>query len=227
MNTLLHKDWLFFPSINFSNQSVDSIRDQALSSKALLFEFAENLYVDEATTIQFDVHSALSYHMFVNGVPLATKQKLTLSKGGHRWTLRTLVSSGESLDVRVQVSKDGTSWQNWISGMNHGFVQRHGENRTGFRLDIEDIFVHGGDSLKDEAHSRLQDLWFGINEGRFLGRIVIEVHNHDGGMSLSQSRALALAKWLVKMGSPSKLITVQGYGDHWLETGDRGRIDLL
>ena len=81
--------------------------------------------------------------------------------------------------------------------------------------------------MKEESSSRLQDLWFGINEGRFLGRIVIEVHNQDGGMSLSQSRALALAKWLVEKGSPSKLITVQGYGDYWLEKEDLGRIDIL
>ena len=177
--------------------------------------------------MQFDVHSPLSYQMFVNETPLSTKHNLTLSKGSHTWSLRTFLPPGEHLDLHVQISKDGQSWQSWKPGDYHGYLQRHGENRTGFRLDVEDIFQLGDSTFQEESLSRLNDIWFGINEGRFLGRIVIEVHNKDGGMSLSQSRALALAKWLVEKGSPSKLITVQGYGDYWLEKDDAGRIDIL
>ena len=172
--------------------------------------------MEKATTVQFDIHSPLSYKMFVNDVPLPTKQSLTLSKGSHRLTVRVLVPPATNLDMRVQVSENGSSWSTWEVGTHHGYIQRHGENRTGFRMNVRDLFKDDSDMLNETSISRLEDLWFGINEGRFLGRIVIEVHNRDGGMSLSQRRALALAKWLVEKGSPSKLITVQGYGDHWL-----------
>ena len=227
VESLLHKQWFFCPSLTFTNESVEVLRDTNRPDKSLLIEFSENYFVEEVTTVQFDIHSPLSYKMFVNDVPLPTKQPLTLSKGSHRLTIRVLVPPEKKLDIRVQNSENGSSWQPWSVGEHHGYTQRHGLNRTGFRIPVQDIFEEGSDVLNKGATSRLEDLWFGINEGRFLGRIVIEVHNQDGSMSLSQRRALVLAKWLVEKGSPSKLITVQGYGDHWLKKEDSGRIDIL
>lgn len=227
VRTLLHKDWIFFPSFSLNEEAVDKLREDIPTGQALLIEFSENLYVNDVTTMQFDIHSTLSHQMYVNGTPLATKHNLTLSKGNHLWTLRVLVPPGENLDLQIQQSVNEGSWKHWKAGSHHGYSLRHGKNRTGFRMNVEDVFEQGSSNLSKGANSRLDDLWFGINEGRFLGRIVIEVHNKDGGMSLSQSRALELAKWLVENGSPSKLITVQGYGDHWLGNDDSGRVDIL
>ena len=227
ITTLLHQSWIFVPKLSLNQMSVDSLQEKTLPEQAILMEFSENIFVQEPTNLLFDVHSSLSYQMYINGTSLATKQQLTLSKGSHLWTIRVLIPPKRTLDIRVQTSKDGKSWEEWKAAEHHGYEQRHGENRTGFRMNISDVFTAGQDSFREDSESMLNDLWFGINEGRFLGRHVIEVHNQDGGMSLSQSRALKLAKWLVEQGSPSKLITVQGYGDYWLEEGDPGRIDVL
>lgn len=227
VRTLLHKSWIFMPTLSLNQVTVDTLRKDAKPEQSLLFEFSEDIFLESPTTMLFDVHSSLSHQMYINGTPLMTKQNLTLSKGNHHWTMRVLLPPGKRLNLQVHSSKDGLQWKEWSAGKHRSYAKRHGTDRTGFRMDISDIFSEGQDSFLDGSSSRLEDLWFGINEGRFLGRIVIEVHNRDGSMSLSQSRALKIAKWLVEQGSPSKLITVQGYGKHWLKDNENGRIDVL
>ena len=56
---------------------------------------------------------------------------------------------------------------------------------------------------------------------------MIEVHNKDGGLPLSQKRSLVLSKWLVEKGNSKKQIMVQGHVEMWLEEQEKGRIEWI
>lgn len=227
LSTKLHHKWLFLPSLSLDAVSLDAVRRDAPAESEIMVEFSEVLYLKNPQTLHLTMESPHDHQMRMDGFRLPSAQGITLSKGLHRWTGRLLLSSTETLTLSVLVSKNNMEMEEWSAGSSHAYEQALGPNRTGFLFDITDIFHNESKSIRNEALPLLEDVWFGINEGRFLGRIVIEAHNQDGGMSLSQNRALQMAQWLVEKGAPSKLITVQGYGDHWISESEAGYLRII
>jgi hypothetical protein len=223
----LHHKWFFLPSLSLDSVSLESLHRDAPTGSDIMLEFSEVLYYMNPQTLHFVMESPHAHQMRIDGTLLPSYQNITLSKGLHRWSGRILLSSSKTLTLSARMSREDKKTELWAVGKAHSYDQSLGINRTGFRFDVLDIFEKGSASFREGTHPLLEDLWFGINEGRFLGRVVIEVHNHDAGISLSQSRALKIAKWLVEKGAPSKLITVQGYGDHWLSETEPGRLMIL
>lgn len=226
LTTMLHDKWVFFPSLSFEDSNTDKLFVDAPKDSQVLLEFSESLYFQSPHTTSFHVTTEHPHIMYIDGSILPSGQEITLSKGLHSWKSRVLLQPNQKLSKVVTATKNNI--QNPArKGEFTSYTMRLGDNRTSFRLPIEDVFVKGESILNENAISTLESLWFGVNEGRFLGRIVVEVHNKDGGISLSQNRAITMAKWLVEKGSPSKIITVQGYGNHWLSPDEGGRLDVL
>ena len=221
----LHKYWVFVPSLDLHNISLAALRKEAPADKRILLEFVEVMYLEEATSFHMNIQTAHSYQVHVND-ELLTLPNFTLSRGLHQFKLRVLLSQEETIELSVKM-KEETAEEPFLAAQHHAFRYVFGSNRTSLQASTADIFQAGSVLFQPQADAVLRDIWFGVNEGRFFGRVVIEVHNRDGGMSLAQKRSLALAKWLVEKGAPSKLITVQGYGDHWLEKEDSGHISVV
>ena len=221
----LHKYWIFVPSLDIHNMSIEAFRKETPEDRHIVFEFVEAVYLEEAESFQLNIQTDHPYQVLVND-DLLMLPEFTLSKGLHRFRLRVLLGKEEMINLSVKMSKDNTE-KTFLAAQHHAFRYIFGGNRTSLQASSENVFQAGSANFRPGSDAILRDLWFGINEGRFFGRVVIEVHNRDGGMSLAQKRALALAKWFVEKGAPSKLITVQGYGGHWLEETDEGRISVV
>lgn len=226
--TKLHKKWIYLPTLDIENKSTSALFDSAPPQSDILMEVSEVLFFEKPETVLFQAQADHPLQMYIDGALLESDQEVILSPGLHHWTARIRLSKDLPLNMSFAMKKSsGGSKENWRAGEDHGFSFRFGSNRTALRLPVHKLFSSGSVEPSPYADDYIQDLWFGINEGRFLGRIVIEVHNKDGGIPLSQNRALEIAKELVERGSPSKLITVQGYGSHWLHESSDGYIDIL
>lgn len=227
LTTKLHKKWLYLPSLELDAVSTESLFASAPAKSEILLEISEVLLLESPKTLQLEANSSQPLAIYIDNALLSSGQDVILSKGLHRWQARILLRKDQPLSMSINMNDTGARTEEWRAGKEHGFVFRFGSNRTALRIPIHSVFVPKSAEPSKFAEEYIDDLWFGINEGRFLGRMVVEVHNNDGGISLSQNRALQIAKWLVEKGAPSKLITVQGYGSHWLNESSEGYIDIL
>ena len=221
----LHLMWLYMPSLVFRDQDISQLIEYQNDDQHLIFEFMERLHLTQQDEIGFVIDSTHEVQVRIDGVVVATEQMHHLEKGAHLVSIRVLHRSGP-LDLSVARLDKNKSTVPFVAREQTRYTHRFGKNRTLFRMDLSQIFLEDSADFALQASEVLEDIWFGLNEGRYLGRMVIEVHNRES-ISRSQERALALAKWLVEQGAPSKLITVQGYGDHWLKDGEQGHINVV
>ena len=223
----LHLMWLYFPSLDLRDRDISQLVGMHPKENVLMFEFVEELFLREDIELHFAVQSLHQTQLRIDGVTKDVGRTHKLTKGRHRIAIRLLYKSGP-FDLSVSLLDNKYVEQPFLSRQHLAYAQRFGQNRTAYQLPVESIFKEALAEFRDDALPYLEDVWFGVNEGRFLGRMVIEVHNRDGAISLSQQRALQIAKYLVNKGTPSKIITVQGYGAHWLEdNNNKGYISII
>ena len=221
----LHLMWLYMPSLELRDRDISSLLDMVPKDKVLLLEIVEEVFLAEEKELYFSIQSSHINQLLIDGVTHSSDTVHKLSKGRHRISIRVIYKDGP-FDLSVALLDESYTPKPFYARQHLAYTQRFGENRTSYELPIKSLFEEGKAELLTTATPYLEDIWFGINEGRFLGRIVIEVHNKDGAITLSQKRALKIARELVKRGTPSKIITVQGYGAHWLEDKE-GHLSII
>ena len=221
----LHLMWLYLPSLVFRDQDISQLTEYQNDNQDLIFEFLERLYLDQPEEIGFAIESMHEVQLRIDDAIVSMDKVHSLEKGAHTVSVRVLHRSGP-LDLSVVRLNRNHNVEPFVAREHTLYTHRFGKNRTLFQIELSQIFLEDSTDFTSQASEFLDDIWFGLNEGRYLGRMVIEVHNRES-IARAQERALALAKWLVEQGAPSKLITVQGYGDHWLEEEEQGHINVV
>ncbi len=218
----LYVEILYYPGLLFRGEKPDFFPEK---SQPFVLRFRDRFYLEKEQTLGFRVKTNDSYSLQIDGVP-RTGSLQTYSPGHHTFDLWVYHPAGV-FDLVVDYTEDESAFVPYQPGAFSAFTRRFGADRTAFSIETERLFHKGEARLTTEASDYLEELWFWIDEGRYWGRIVIEVHNKDGGLALSQQRALVLSRWLVEKGSPKKQITVQGHAGNWLDDQEKGRVEWV
>lgn len=218
----LYVELLYYPSLRFREKEPDFFHTE---SKPVVLRFQDRLFFETKQTLGFRVATEDRYSLRINGKEY--NDTLHEFEAGHHTLDLWVYHPVGAFDLSVEYTMDGTAYIPYEPGLSSSLKRRFGTDRTAFSISVDKIFQKGTAQLKSDAPSYLEELWFLIDEGRYWGRIVIEVHNNDGGLTLSQSRALRLSQWLVEKGSSKKQITVQGHAGKWLESQETGRIEWV
>lgn len=224
----LYTKIVYYPQLQFRSKEPDFFSTPA---EPVALWFRDRFFLEDETELGFRVGTPDIYELRIDGKVISNKERANdkpqkYASGYHSFELYLYHPVG-AFDLLVDYTRDGKQYSPYKAGIFSSFEKKFGADRTAFSMPLKNLFVEGKADFTPQAKSHLDELWFLSDEGRYWGRIVVEVHNRDGGLLLSQKRALKISKWLVGKGMSKKMITVQGYAGHWLQSDGLGQVEFV